>query len=86
LIICKIDKKGRLVIPREVRERLKINESTFLIFEIIDQNTIKIHLVQNDEGDYTSDPVWIASHNPIVLTKRVSSEELNKLEDNQWSN
>jgi bifunctional DNA-binding transcriptional regulator/antitoxin component of YhaV-PrlF toxin-antitoxin module len=32
-----------LVIPREVRERLKINESTFLIFDILDQNTIKIH-------------------------------------------
>jgi AbrB family looped-hinge helix DNA binding protein len=86
MIVCKIDKKGRLVIPKEFREKLKINESTPLIFEVIDQNTIRIRLAQNEEGDYTSDPIWIAIHNPIVLPDRVSSEELDKLEDEQWSN
>ena len=85
MIICKIDKKGRLVIPKEFREKLKINESSLLAFEVLGQNAIKISLIQNEEGDYTSDPLWIAIHNPIVLPKRITSEELNKLEDAQWS-
>jgi len=83
LIRRKINKKGRLVIPKDLREKLKIDESTLLIFNIVDQNSIKISLIQNEEGDYTSDPVWIAIHNPIILPERISSEELNKLEDNQ---
>jgi AbrB family looped-hinge helix DNA binding protein len=85
MIICKIDKKGRLVIPKEFREKLKIDESSLLAFEVLSQNAIKISLIQNEEGDYTSDPLWIAIHNPIVLPKRITSEDLNKLEDAQWS-
>jgi cellulose synthase/poly-beta-1,6-N-acetylglucosamine synthase-like glycosyltransferase len=57
-----------------------------IIGEVIDQNTIRIRLAQNEEGDYTSDTIWIAIHNPIVLPDRISSEKLDKLEDEQWSN
>ncbi len=86
MVVTKVDKKGRLVIPKEIRDKLKIDESTPLIFEIDNQNTIKIRVIHRDEQDYTSDPLWIAIHNPVLLPRQISSRELDEMEDEQWSN
>ncbi|HUY00319.1 MAG TPA: AbrB/MazE/SpoVT family DNA-binding domain-containing protein [Candidatus Deferrimicrobium sp.] len=85
MVIVKIDKKGRLVIPKDFREKLKIDKSTPLIFEIEDQNAIKIRVIQSEDFDFTSDPVWIAIHNPVLLPKQISNKDLEELEDEQWS-
>ena len=85
MVIVKVDKKGRLVIPKTLREELKINDSTPLIFEIEDQNSIKIRIIHNEKFDYTSDPLWIAIHNPVPISKHISSKDLNQIEDEQWS-
>jgi len=77
LVVVKIDKKGRLVIPKEFREMFNIKESTHLIIEAEGQNTLKIRLISENEEDYTSDPLWNLIHNPVIL-----SEEI----EEQWSN
>ncbi len=85
MAIIKVDKKGRLVIPKEIRKRLRIDESTPLIFEVDDENTIRIRIIQHDEDDYTSDPVWKAIHKPLLLGKKITKKELDEMEDEQWS-
>ncbi len=85
MIMVKIDKKGRLVIPKEFREKLNINESTPLLFEMEDKNAIKIRIIHDEEFDFTSDPLWIAIHNPAILPKKIESKDLEKMEDQQWS-
>jgi AbrB family looped-hinge helix DNA binding protein len=86
LAVIQVDKKGRLVIPKEIREQLKIDESTPLIFEVDDENTIKIRIIRRDNQDYTSDPLWKAIHHPVILGKTLTSGELDEMEDEQWSN
>ena len=85
MAIIQVDKKGRLVIPKEIRERLRIDESIPLIFEVDDENTIRIRIIRRDEDDYTSDPLWKAIHNPVILGRKVSSKDLEEMEDEQWS-
>jgi len=86
MAVVQVDKKGRLVIPKEIRDSLKIDETTPLIFEVDDQNTIKIRVIRHDNQDYTSDPLWKAIHNPIILPKQITSKQLDEMEDEQWSN
>jgi len=85
MAVIQVDKKGRLVIPKEIRERLRIDESTPLIFEIDDENTIRIRIIHHNDQDYTSDPLWKAIHNPVILGKKISSKDLDEMEDEQWS-
>lgn len=86
MAVVKVDKKGRLVIPQEIRERLRIDETTPLIFEVDDGNTIRIRIIQRDDQAYTSDPLWKAIHNPVFIGKKVSKKELDEIENDQWSN
>lgn len=85
MAIIQVDKKGRLVIPKEIRARLRIDESTPLIFEIDDENSIRIRVIQHNEGNYTSDPLWKAIHNPVLIGKKITKKELDEMEDEQWS-
>ena len=85
MAIVQVDKKGRVVIPKEIRERFRIDESTPLIFEVDDENTIRIRIIQRNDDDYTSDPLWKAIHNPVLIGKKITKKELDEMEDEQWS-
>ena len=79
-----MDKKGRILIPKEFRDKLNINESTPLIIETEEQNMLKIRLIQEEKDDYTSDPLWKVIHDPVFISQKISSKDLNKLEEQQF--
>ena len=47
---------------------------------VIEEIVKKVH-----EDDYTSDPLWNAIHNPVLLGKKLTKKELDDMEDEQWS-
>ena len=47
--IAKIDKSGRLVIPKEIRKKVSIDQNSHLLIADIDRETILIRKLNKEE-------------------------------------
>ncbi len=75
-------KDNKISIPQEIVDKLGIGGGDILAFDVTDGDTIKVKVLR--KGDYTSDPVWKAIHSPAKSKKKVTAEDLRKMEDELW--
>jgi bifunctional DNA-binding transcriptional regulator/antitoxin component of YhaV-PrlF toxin-antitoxin module len=75
-------KANKLSIPQEIVEKLGIAKEDVLAFEVVDEDTLNVRILR--KKNYATDPLWKAIHSPVKPKKKVTSEDLEKLEDELW--
>lgn len=82
--IVTLDKRGRIVIPKEIREKLDLVEGSTLLLEPEGKETIILRALRRSVG-LVNDPLWLAVHNPAKCEVPLTRERLEKWEEELWT-
>jgi len=83
LTVTVLDDRGRVVVPKEIREKLGLKGGAALILE--SKGDTIILRTMKESADFTWDPLWSAVHNPAKPKISLTKDKLEKLEEELWT-
>lgn len=81
--VVKIDKKWRVMLPKRLRARAGIPRNAHLEVRAR-PGTLVMNVIRPKKRPLESDPLIQLLRKPISVKKRVTREELERIEDEMW--
>ncbi len=78
-----LDNRGRVVVPKEIREKLGLKGGASLILESKDDMIVL--RATKESVDFNGDPLWPAVHNPAKPKTSLTRDKLEMLEQDLWT-
>ena len=79
-----LDKRGRIVVPKEIRKKLDLAEGSALLLEPEGEETLILRAIRRSVG-FVNDPLWLAVHNPAKSRVPLTRERLERWEEELWA-
>ena len=79
-----LDKRGRIVVPKEIRKKLDLLEGSTLLLEPHGEETIILRAIRRPV-DVVNDPLWLAVHNPAKSKVPLARDKLERWEEELWT-
>lgn len=84
MVQVQIDSKGRVLIPKELREDLELEEDESVNIFVKDKNHLVLEKLKTKK-QAKEDPLdWLLKHPAHVDPKLVTKEALEKIRENMW--
>lgn len=80
-----VDDKYRIVIEKKLRKKVKIKPGDRVIVEPVDDTTLRVSMLSDDQVSMEEDPAWKALHKFVRAKKKISLERLHRfMEEEVW--
>jgi len=82
--IVTLDKRGRVVVPKEIRKKLDLVAGSTLLLELQDEETIILRTKRRSLS-FVNDSLRLAVHNPAKSKGLLTRERLERWEEELWA-